>query len=272
MYSLVVLGIVCLASIAGIANTMMMSTFERRRELGMLLALGANPGRLFRMVATEAVLLGVLGVLLGTALGACFAALTAGSGFDLAELGGEESFEMGFQGVQIASRVYPEMRASRRIGRRVGRASDSPFRLRLAAAARRAAGAGGGHADMSANLSLQYALRSLGRSRRRTSLSVLGVGLGCAIALFATAFMRGGQNHASAGHFPERIRPPADRAQRLGAESARRSALAGLGGRARSRARPRRRSRSGRPRAGAGPVGLWHAGGRRPAFGRGSSR
>ena len=112
MYSLVVLGIVCLASIAGIANTMMMSTFERRRELGMLLALGANPGRLFRMVATEAVLLGALGVLLGTALGACFAALTAGSGFDLAELGGEESFEMGFQGVQIASRVYPEVRAA----------------------------------------------------------------------------------------------------------------------------------------------------------------
>ena len=47
---------------------------------------------------------------------------------------------------------------------------------------------------MSHNLSLQYALRSLGRSRRRTGLSILGVGLGCAIALFATAFMRGGQN------------------------------------------------------------------------------
>ncbi|MYA22153.1 MAG: hypothetical protein F4Z30_04925, partial [Gemmatimonadetes bacterium] len=46
---------------------------------------------------------------------------------------------------------------------------------------------------MSGNLSMQYALRSLGRSRRRTGLSVLGVGLGCAIALFATAFMRGGQ-------------------------------------------------------------------------------
>ena len=47
---------------------------------------------------------------------------------------------------------------------------------------------------MSGNLSVQYALRSLGRSRRRTGLSILGVGLGCAIALFATAFMRGGQN------------------------------------------------------------------------------
>ncbi len=112
VYSLVVLAIVCLASIAGIANTMMMSTFERRRELGMLLALGANPRRLFGMVATEAVLLGALGGVLGTGLGACFAALTAGSGFDLAELGGEKSFEIGFEGVQIASRVYPEVRGS----------------------------------------------------------------------------------------------------------------------------------------------------------------
>ena len=47
--------------------------------------------------------------------------------------------------------------------------------------------------ESSGNLSIQYALRSLGRSRRRTGMSVLGVGLGCAIALFATAFMRGGQ-------------------------------------------------------------------------------
>ena len=193
VYSFVVLGIVCLASIAGIANTMMMSTFERRRELGMLLALGANPGRLFRMVATEAVLLGALGVLLGTALGACFAALTAGSGFDLAELGGEESFEMGFQGVQIASAGLSRGAGERRIGRRIGRVGDGPLGLRLAAAARGAFGAGGGDADVSGSLSVQYALRSLGRSRRRTGLSVLGVGLGCAIALFATAFMRGGQ-------------------------------------------------------------------------------
>ena len=108
-YSLVVLGIVFLASAAGIANTMLMSIFERRRELGMLLALGSSPGRLFRMVAVEAVLLGLLGVALGTALGLLFAALTASAGFDFAELGGTESFEVGFQGVQISSRVYPEL-------------------------------------------------------------------------------------------------------------------------------------------------------------------
>ena len=109
VYTLVILGIVFLASAAGIANTMLMSTFERRRELGMLLALGSSPGRLGRMVATEAVLLGLLGVALGTALGVFFALLTAGSGFDFAELGGTESFEVGFQGVQVASRVYPNL-------------------------------------------------------------------------------------------------------------------------------------------------------------------
>jgi ABC-type lipoprotein release transport system permease subunit len=109
VYTLVILGIVFLASAAGIANTMLMSTFERRRELGMLLALGSSPGRLVRMVATEAVLLGLLGVALGTALGVFFALLTAGSGFDFAELGGTESFEVGFQGVQVASRVYPNL-------------------------------------------------------------------------------------------------------------------------------------------------------------------
>ena len=39
----------------------------------------------------------------------------------------------------------------------------------------------------------KYTMRSLARSRRRTLLSVLGVGLGCAIAVFSTAFMRGGR-------------------------------------------------------------------------------
>ena len=46
---------------------------------------------------------------------------------------------------------------------------------------------------MSGSLAGKYALRTLGRSRRRTWLSILGVGLGCAIAVFATAFMRGGR-------------------------------------------------------------------------------
>lgn len=42
-------------------------------------------------------------------------------------------------------------------------------------------------------LSWRMAWRSLGRSRRRTALSILGVSVGCAIAVFALAFMRGGR-------------------------------------------------------------------------------
>ncbi len=43
------------------------------------------------------------------------------------------------------------------------------------------------------SFSWRMAWRSLGRSRRRTALSVLGVSIGCAIAVFALAFMRGGR-------------------------------------------------------------------------------
>ena len=110
-YTLIILVIVFLASAAGIANTLLMSTFERRRELGMLLALGSHPMRLLRMVSTEAVLLGLIGVAAGTGLGFLFTSLTAGPGFDLVVLGGQESFEVGYQGVQVSSRVFPELKA-----------------------------------------------------------------------------------------------------------------------------------------------------------------
>jgi len=44
---------------------------------------------------------------------------------------------------------------------------------------------------MRVSLVAKYALRTLGRNARRTVLSVVGVGFGCAIALFLTSFMRG---------------------------------------------------------------------------------
>jgi ABC-type lipoprotein release transport system permease subunit len=46
---------------------------------------------------------------------------------------------------------------------------------------------------MRVSLTTRFAVRTLGRSARRTLLSVIGVGVGCAIALFITAFMRGGK-------------------------------------------------------------------------------
>lgn len=44
---------------------------------------------------------------------------------------------------------------------------------------------------MKISLTTKFAVRTLGRSKRRTLLSVIGVGIGCAVALFLSAFMRG---------------------------------------------------------------------------------
>jgi ABC-type lipoprotein release transport system permease subunit len=52
----------------GILNTMLMSVLERRREFGVVLALGLRPVALLRMVYIESVLLAVLGVVVGLAI------------------------------------------------------------------------------------------------------------------------------------------------------------------------------------------------------------
>lgn len=44
---------------------------------------------------------------------------------------------------------------------------------------------------MNISLTTKFAVRTLGRSKRRTLLSVVGVGVGCAVAVFIAAFMRG---------------------------------------------------------------------------------
>lgn len=66
------LGISAIALIVGaiaVANTMMMSIFERTREFGVVRAIGARPRFLFRLVLLEAVLLSLAGALIGIVLG-----------------------------------------------------------------------------------------------------------------------------------------------------------------------------------------------------------
>ena len=60
-----VLVLVFIAAAAGVANTMLMATFERTHEFGMLLALGTRPARIVRLILAESLALGVIGALLG---------------------------------------------------------------------------------------------------------------------------------------------------------------------------------------------------------------
>jgi putative ABC transport system permease protein len=53
----------------GVANTLLISTFERRRDLGILRAVGMGRGQLRRMIAAESAIIGTLGVMLAWFIG-----------------------------------------------------------------------------------------------------------------------------------------------------------------------------------------------------------
>ena len=98
--------VVLIALIFGIINTMLMVVMERRKELGMLRALGMLNGKIATMIMMETVLLSVMGGILGNALS--FAAIkwfgTTGIKFEDAAKG-LESFGVG-------DTVYPALPAS----------------------------------------------------------------------------------------------------------------------------------------------------------------
>ncbi|MBE3072072.1 MAG: ABC transporter permease [Acidobacteria bacterium] len=101
--------LVFVAAAAGVANTMLMSTFERTHEFGMLLALGTGPWRIIRMIVTESIVLGIVGALAGAALGIGLVALTHRGGIDFAALTGGGPSEISFAGLRWSMRFYPSL-------------------------------------------------------------------------------------------------------------------------------------------------------------------
>ncbi len=77
-----------------VVNSIYLGLLERTRELGVIVALGAGPGRMTRMVVTESLVLCVSGALLGLALGLLTVAGLAG-GFSLDQLYGGLGGEFG---------------------------------------------------------------------------------------------------------------------------------------------------------------------------------
>jgi ABC-type lipoprotein release transport system permease subunit len=104
-----VLIIVLIAAVAGIANTLMMATYERMHEFGMLLALGCRPGRILRLILVEAVLLGALGVAAGSAAGIGFVRATHEQGIDMASWGGEHTEDLSVEGLRLPLQIKPRL-------------------------------------------------------------------------------------------------------------------------------------------------------------------
>jgi ABC-type lipoprotein release transport system permease subunit len=104
-----VLLLVLIAAVAGIANTMLMATYERTHELGMLLALGTAPGRVVVMIALEALVLGLLGAIAGTVIGGSLVAWGHHTGVDYAALTGGGPSEIAVLGLNWSLSFYPSL-------------------------------------------------------------------------------------------------------------------------------------------------------------------
>lgn len=90
----IIFAIMLLIVTIGVVNTMLMSVMERIREFGIILAVGATPGRLCRMILAEGLVLGGTSVLCGSLLGSLLSWYLVAHGIDLRQLM-PESIEFG---------------------------------------------------------------------------------------------------------------------------------------------------------------------------------
>jgi putative ABC transport system permease protein len=114
----VLLALSVIVSLFGMVNTLVLSVFERTRELGMLRAVGMTRRQARRMIRHESVITALIGAALGLPLGLGFAALLTEA---LSKFGIAFSLPLGTLGVfaavavvaGIGAAVLPARRASR---------------------------------------------------------------------------------------------------------------------------------------------------------------
>ncbi|MEN6479591.1 MAG: ABC transporter permease, partial [Anaerolineales bacterium] len=169
----------------GMMNTMLMSVFERTREIGVLRAVGWSRWRVMRMILGESLLLsltgGALGVVLGVALARLIASIPALAGLTKAEIT-PALLSQAFGATLLLGAVggiYPAWYASNlspvlALSYEGASAESKPLRLPF-----------GG-----------MALRNLVRQRTRTLLTLVGVG----VAMLSLVSM-GGLTQGAVGSF-----------------------------------------------------------------------
>jgi ABC-type lipoprotein release transport system permease subunit len=98
VYIYYIVGIILVALLFSILNTMLMAVLERVREIGMLMAVGMTKGKVFIMIMLETVMLTMIGGPLGLLISWAFVSYFGTNGIDL----GGAYTEVGF-----ASIIYP---------------------------------------------------------------------------------------------------------------------------------------------------------------------
>ncbi len=89
---------IMIVAVVGIINTMLMSVFEKKREIGTMKALGFTDREVSRLFLIEGALIGVAGGLIGMVLGTAFNFYFAVYGFDMTAVFGDQDFGMSVMG------------------------------------------------------------------------------------------------------------------------------------------------------------------------------
>ena len=106
--------VIFIASI-GILNLMLMAVFERTREMGVLAALGMKGRQIMGLFLLEGSLIGLVGAIIGCALGFGLIALMGNTGLDLSKM----TTGMGEVGVLMSGKLYPIVTAPDLLSRAV---------------------------------------------------------------------------------------------------------------------------------------------------------
>jgi ABC-type lipoprotein release transport system permease subunit len=97
------LGIFLLSIAAiGILNLLMMAVFERTREIGIIGALGLKPGQITFLFLLEGILIGLMGAVLGAALGLLINGILSVVGLDYSQFANLTEYT-----ALISGRIYP---------------------------------------------------------------------------------------------------------------------------------------------------------------------
>jgi putative ABC transport system permease protein len=98
--------IILLALAFGIINVMLMAIIERTRELGMLMAIGMNRARVFKLIMLETIFMSVTGAVFGVILTVITLSLIGNNGLNFA------SWAEGFEALGYNALVFPIIETS----------------------------------------------------------------------------------------------------------------------------------------------------------------
>jgi putative ABC transport system permease protein len=99
------LSILVVLAVVGITNTILMATFERTKEIGMLMAMGLRSSGIRRLFLSEGVLTGLLGGSVGVLIAVAPIAYFASKGINLQALYGDMDL-----GYPVKDFMYPTLR------------------------------------------------------------------------------------------------------------------------------------------------------------------